>query len=1067
MTESIVSRNIAPLFKTKCSMPAKKLGNTLIEEKSAEFLSLENENYKFNVQDYYGEQVSVLLNVSASKKGEIENVKVYCDCIKEQKEGNPDKVCSHLWAALNYFDINDLLDAEFKEMNSSLHRFLKDLADKAKLKDKFAPEEEEAPSDPYPFYIVEVDASLKYLCLSLIEKVLKKNGEWGKEKPLQDVDLRIAKIPYQEDIDALQMIMTSSIQNNLKGFNYKHIYQQKVISVLDTIEKTGRALYILKGDDGPKPLNIEFKNPWRLCMNFSKTEDVFTLNITVKRDQEVIPMNEIVAFFGTDEISFFHKGSFYKFVKGTELHWVDACLKNNQSHFDKEAFVYLMQEIQQYAFTPTYHFNDDVGVKQFEIKSITPILRIQFDQFISGRLSFEYLDGVEFSEFDTTTDYFDNARFLHLKRSDVLENESRFVLDKLDFNYKGGVWLAPAVDLLDKVNELIEKGWKILANQDKPIQSYNKFKLNVSTGIDWLSLKAELTFGDQTFFLPDIVKAYQKNANFIMLDDGTCGMLPNKWLTSNFKALDFGELVEKESRIQFSKAHALMLEEIINQIEGSEKDDLFMDICKSLKDFSGVEKVPVPKTFKGELRPYQVDGFRWMNFLNSFKLGGCLADDMGLGKTIQMITMLLWEKDKKQKHLPSMIVVPTSIIFNWCNELDKFGPSLTYMSYTGSNRKELWDQFAETDVILTTYGIVRRDCIELAKVGFNYLILDEAQAIKNSVSQTAKAVKIIESNNKLSMTGTPIENHIGELWSQFDFLLPGFLGNKDRFMKNYHKKSIDDPNIDMRPLKALISPFMMRRTKDEVVKDLPAKVEQVIYCEMKEYQKTKYNEVFGFFRSKLMSKDDSIKKGKSSIQILEALMALRQICCHPELYLKSGLTEDIDRQESAKLETLMSMLEEIVAEDHKALVFSQFTSMLAIMRVWLDKSNIPYCYLDGSTPIKKRQEQVEKFQADSSIKVFLISLKAGGVGLNLTAADYVFIYDPWWNPAVEAQAVDRTHRIGQTKKIFTYRLITKDSIEEKVHHLQKTKRELAKNVIDDGTIPTSLTKNDLQSLFLY
>ena len=1068
MTELIVARNIAPKFKARCSIPARKLGETLIDEKGVEFLNFEGNKYKFKVQDYYGDQVQVLLEVSASQKGEIEDVKMYCSCIADNPNGTPEKVCSHLWAAMVYFDKKDLLEAEFKELNSSLHRFLKELSEKAKVKEAYREDNEEN-ADPYPFYIVEVDASQKFMCLSLVEKVLKRSGEWGKPKPLQDIDLRLAKITYPEDIDALQMILTSCVQNNLKGFSFKHIYQHKVLSVLDVIEKTGRAYYIFKGQEEPTELAIDLKTPWNLCMYFDKTNDIYTSILAAHRGNEMIPMTEIKTVYGEEEVAFFFKGSFYKFSKGTDRRWVDASINNGTAHFDQTAFINLMKEMKQYQFTPSFRFSEKIEVKTIDTERLTPILRLQFDQFIACRLSFEYMDGVEFTEFDAASDYYDYHKNVHFQRNFKRENEVREALEKLGFDYKGGVWRAPAVDLLDKVSQLIENGWKILANHDKHIQPFTKFSLTVSSGIDWLNLEGGLQYGERILYLPEILKAYETNANFVILDDGSFGMLPVKWLESNYKVLDFGQLVEKENRIQFSKAHALMIQEMASQVDHVTQDDAFLEICNCLKSFTGVQNIEAPETLQGTLRPYQLDGFRWMNFLNEYSLGGCLADDMGLGKTIQMIAMLLNEKTKKEIKNPSLIVVPTSIVFNWCRELDQFGPSLKYMQYTGIDRKSSWADFKKMDVILTTYGIMRRDCLELANLEFNYVILDEAQAIKNSDSQTAKCIKVLNSAHKISMTGTPIENNIGELWSQFEFLLPGFLGSRDHFLKNFHKKNIDDPDIDLRPLRALIKPFLLRRTKDEVVKDLPEKVETVIYCEMKDNQKSKYTELMNFYRTQLLEgPNKNLKTDKNHIQILQALMALRQICCHPELLLKKGITEDFDFGDSGKLETLMSMLEEVCAEGHKALVFSQFTSMLAIVRAWLDKVGIPYCYLDGSTPMNKRQLEVDRFQNDASIKIFLISLKAGGVGLNLTAADYVFIYDPWWNPAVEAQAIDRTHRIGQTKKIFSYRLITKDTIEEKVHLLQKTKRKLAKDVIDDDGdgVPTAITKKDLQNLFM-
>ena len=312
-----------------------------------------------------------------------------------------------------------------------------------------------------------------------------------------------------------------------------------------------------------------------------------------------------------------------------------------------------MNELKQYQFSPCFRFSEKIEVKTIDTERLTPVLRLQFGQFIACRLSFEYMVGVEFTEFDAASDYYDYHKNIHFERNFKREKEIRTIIENLGFDYKGGIWRAPAVDLLDIVSKLIEKGWKILANHDKHIQPFTKFSLKISSGIDWLNLEGDLQFGERILYLPEILRAYETNTNFVILDDGSFGMLPVKWLESNYKVLDFGQLVEKENRIQFSKAHALMIQEMASHVSHVTQDEAFLEICNCLKTFKGVENIDAPTTLKGTLRPYQLDGFRWMNFLNEYGLGGCLADDMGLGKTIQMIAMLLNEKKKKKATMPS------------------------------------------------------------------------------------------------------------------------------------------------------------------------------------------------------------------------------------------------------------------------------------------------------------------------------------------------------------------------------------------------------------------------------
>jgi SNF2 family DNA or RNA helicase len=378
------------------------------------------------------------------------------------------------------------------------------------------------------------------------------------------------------------------------------------------------------------------------------------------------------------------------------------------------------------------------------------------------------------------------------------------------------------------------------------------------------------------------------------------------------------------------------------------------------------------------------------------------------------------------------------------------------LDYTGPNRHPLRDSFDDHDLIVTTYGTMRSDIVELSKIEFDYAILDEAQAIKNADSQSAKAARLLKARHRLAMSGTPIENHLGELWSIFEFLNPGMLGTAAVFKKHAAGASSDDPHARALLARAL-KPFILRRTKKQVVKDLPDKIEQTLFCDLEPAQRKLYDQLVGHYRMTLLGKStDQLKTSK--IEVLEALLRLRQAACHPGL-----IDRDHSDDPSAKLDMLIPSIVEVVDEGHKVLVFSQFTSFLAIVRDRLDAEGLTYEYLDGKT--RNRQERVERFQTDPDCPVFLISLKAGGLGLNLTAAEYVYLLDPWWNPAVEAQAIDRSHRIGQENNVFAYRLIARDTVEQKILDLQQKKRDLADAILgEDNRMIATLTREDLEFL---
>lgn len=487
----------------------------------------------------------------------------------------------------------------------------------------------------------------------------------------------------------------------------------------------------------------------------------------------------------------------------------------------------------------------------------------------------------------------------------------------------------------------------------------------------------------------------------------------------------------------------------------------FSKFWKEISTFSNMENTPLPKSTLATLREYQTKGYSWLWFLYKYGLNGILADDMGLGKTLQTLTLLQKAKEKDGKQ-PTLVVCPTSVVFNWENEIEKFSPNLKYLVLSGTERKSNFKNIPKYDVIITSYALVRRDVAELKKHNFRYVILDESQNIKNAQSQTSKAVKDLNAKHKLALSGTPIENRLEELWSIFDFLMPGFLFDSNEFNYRFVNPIVEksDKAVERR-LKGQIFPFILRRMKRDVAKDLPDKIESVAYCELTPEQKDLYLQVLDSTKEELFKSIETVGLEKSRMSIFSALLRLRQICCHPRLYDKEGT---LGINESGKFEHLQEMLEEIISEGHRILLFSQFVGMLDIIENWLETKGIKHEYLSGRT--KNRQEVVERFNSDPTIPIFLVSLKAGGTGLNLTGADYVIHYDPWWNPAVEDQATDRAYRIGQTKKVFVYRLITKGTVEEKIQRLKSKKRSLVDSVISvDRNIAKTLTFQDIKDIF--
>ena len=616
--------------------------------------------------------------------------------------------------------------------------------------------------------------------------------------------------------------------------------------------------------------------------------------------------------------------------------------------------------------------------------------------------------------------------------------------------------------LLHQVPKLTAQGFEVFGEEALVSARVNRntpsISFKVDTGIDWFDVTAIVNYGDLQVSLKDIRQALKKREKYVKLADGSIGALPEDFIERYRHLFNMGQ-DNGDGMLRFNQTQLTLIDQLLGEGEHTQTDAAFEQRRARLRNFENITPQPLPPGFTGELRPYQKFGYDWLHFLQEYNFGGCLADDMGVGKTIQALAFLESVYHNDHDAPATLIVMPRSLLFNWQREAEKFTPNLDVYVHADGGRITTAQDFDEHDLVLTTYGTMLRDVELLRGYEFHHIILDESQAIKNPLAETSKAARLLRGRHRLALTGTPIENSTSELWSQFAFLNPGLLGNLEYFRNEFATPIERHQNGDTAQfLRKMVFPFILRRTKDQVAQDLPPRTEEIVICDMEPAQRKLYIKQRDFYRATLLGMLDEGGMDRARMQVLEALLRLRQISNHPRLAdakYKGG---------SGKFELLMETLETLQAEGHRALVFSQFVQMLTIVREELDKRGVPYAYLDGQT--RDRQGQVDRFQNDDTLPFFLISLKAGGVGLNLTAADYVIHIDPWWNPAVEQQATDRTHRIGQEKPVFVTKLIARDTVEEKILLLQQRKRDLVDQIISaEGGVFKALTREDVEVLF--
>lgn len=583
----------------------------------------------------------------------------------------------------------------------------------------------------------------------------------------------------------------------------------------------------------------------------------------------------------------------------------------------------------------------------------------------------------------------------------------------------------------------------------------------VSSGVDWLSVKLSYESEGIGVDRTELERCLREGKKYVRLSDNSYAPIDAERVQQMLdREIELIAAAGKGGKLPLSQAGRV--QELLQQVASSQVTAGVKELFQKLASIDEIKPAKKPKALKATLRPYQEQGYSWLRFIDEIGSGGVLADDMGLGKTVQTIALLLsLKQDKKDKPLRALIVAPTSVVTNWVREIERFGPALTTALWHGAGRKDQAGELENSNVIITSYALLRRDIDLLKKLRLDYAILDEAQAIKNPISATAQAARELNAEHRLALTGTPIENRLSEIWSLFEFVSPGLLGPLQKFEERYGRPIEQGDTKAALRLRNTIHPFILRRTKTEVAKDLPPKIEVDKLIDLAPDQKAIYLQVLREVRAQVMGEVERVGMAKSQLHILAGLTKLRQAALDARLL---GLPREFSHDDSGKLSALRELVDEVESGGHKVLIFSQFVSMLKLIAQALDEDRIRYEYLDGSTI--DRQDRIERFNADPTVPVFLISLKAGGSGLNLTGADTVIHFDPWWNPAVEDQASDRAHRIGQTKVVTVYRLVAAGTIEEKILQLKQKKKDLVASVLsEDQGGGKLLTRDDLDDLF--
>lgn len=1043
-------------------------------------------------------------------------LKMFCSCVGDSKTKQP--ACKHLWATLLVVDVGDFMPGQptqgnippFAAINEKLvfeddfdddvdagdvftprasreprkpatavvTRKLRDWEARLNdLRNRFSPESSKTKSEEREreiFYEIDLKESRDAgrLVLQTSQRQRRANGQWGKLKPLKIRQGKLDDVESLEDRRILAYLVGGTPersgwvaqQTEFQTAMFRYIMPFELAELLlPMMCATDRLRYQEDSEAHFVPLQWDEGAPWSLCLSMKHVTDEksWVVEGELRRDGETLPLRRASLVVSGGLV--LHESRISRLDDYGAFDWVSLVKEEKGLTVPEGEEQELVDQLLDMPAMPELDLPEELRLEEVRV---VPVPRLRIRSPRGKGWKHERLQGnVEFDYADTTVPA-SSTRWAIVQRAEgrclvrdreyeascwglLKECGFRRLLDQ--FRQQRDVDIA-VTDLARGVRTLMEQGWEVLAD-GREVRQVGKMNFQVRSEVDWFELSADVDFGGVKASFPELLSAISRHDGTIRLDDGSIGLLPEEWLEQYGLLAGLGQT--DGENLKFGISQAMLLDSLLSAEEHVEVDEVFSNLRERMRNFEGIAQASEPAGFKGSLRGYQREGLGWLKFLHEYRFGGCLADDMGLGKTVQLLALLQDRVLTGESQHPSLIVLPKSLMFNWAQELQKFTPALNYIEYSGAERHALRDRFSKVNVVLTTYGTLRRDIVELRDYQFDYAVLDEAQTIKNASSQVAKACRLLQARHRLALSGTPIENHLGDLWSIFEFLNPGMLGRSSAF------RSVMGDTKDEQSRQWLsrgLKPFVLRRTKKQVATELPDRMEETIYCTMGTRQRKLYDELRDHYRQSLLGVVRDQGMGKAKMHVLEALLRLRQAACHPAL-----LDQGSDTDRFAKLDYLCPQLEELIDEGHKSLVFSQFTSMLAIVRKHLDERGIRYAYLDGKT--RDRKEVVEEFQNDPDCKVFLISLKAGGLGLNLTAAEYVFLLDPWWNPAVEAQAIDRAHRVGQTRQVFAYRLICQDTVEEKILELQKSKRDLADAILEvDNRLIKDLTAEDLEML---
>jgi superfamily II DNA or RNA helicase len=935
----------------------------------------------------------------------------------------------------------------------------------------------DAAPERYFVYLIDTEGSVasERLTIQVAQRTRKADGSWGKLKS-QKIRLdEIAVLPDPADRRILALLTGAREETH---YGYSPYYYDSVQSTFTLVEPlwdvilpvmcaTGRCVLSVSRDTDQHPLVWDEGDPWGFAveMTLDDSGERYLVHGMLKRGDAAMDLKRPALILAGGLV--FYDNRIARLRDYDAFSWITLLREQGHLSVPKKEADEFVNELFRLPRRPRLTLPQEFSFEEVSCRP-NPVLtiRAQSDRKslnparLIGNLSFEY-DGILVPHrYPGQSIHQQNRRRL-INRDFAVEDAA---VDRLkELGFRRPHWPGSdsefefSPDRLSKVvRALSEQGWRVEA-EGKIYRTVSSLRLDIKSGVDWFELEGGAQFDQAKVALPKLLRAIRRGEDTVRLDDGTLGILPEDWLEKYSLLAGLGSV--QGDRLRFSRQQVGLLDALIATEQNVAVDAGFNRLRQELYSFEGVVAADPTADFVGQLRDYQRDGLGWLGFLQRFGFGGCLADDMGLGKTVQVLALLesrreLHAHGQRPTPRPSLVVVPRSLVFHWKREAARFTPKLRLLDHTGSLRLKPGEHFSDYDVVITTYGTLRRDALEFKAQQFDYCILDEAQAIKNAGTLSAKAARLLRADHRLAMSGTPVENHLGELWSLFEFLNPGLLGSATLFGRAGRNPEAATRNLMARALR----PFVLRRTKSQVARELPAKTEQTIFCDLEGREKRHYDELRAYYRARLLKDFELGDSSRVKFQALEALLRLRQAACHPGLIDKNKVGEP-----SAKIDTLMAQLEQVREEGHKALVFSQFTSLLAIVRDRLDRDKIAYAYLDGRT--RDREARVEQFQNDPTLKLFLISLKAGGLGLNLYAAEYVYLLDPWWNPAVEAQAIDRAHRIGQTRQVFAYRLIARGTVEEKVLELQQNKRDLADAIITaDNSLLHNLTREDLELL---